>query len=147
MYMGAVDVGGLLRAIVMVSLLWGAVEILASVRIPKPPWGIRLAVYLEQGFGVALFLSSFVHMLFWPIADWIFHPLILASVCLLGLGWTILATYVLKGSEAARQHLTILCIIRALTILGALPSAISLYLLHVPEQSKAFFKDGQDVDQ
>lgn len=143
MCLAAVDLLGALKAMTIPMLIWILAEVLGSVYIPKPPATIRVAVYLEQGFGVALFLPTLIHMFFWPTKDWVFHPLILTSICLLGLIWTILATYVLKDSSAARQTLVVFCIFRALTIVGALPSAISIYLLDISKQAKAFFKDNQ----
>jgi len=112
-----------------------------SQEVVKPPSSVRFAGEMEAGFGTVLYL----------LAIWVLTTEYSAGykvlLCLLlnafGIMWFIVGVQILKSSRTARRISILLSILRIFTIIGILPSFISIYLLYFKDSSKQFFRENR----
>ena len=104
----------------------------------EPPKPVRIAVLLEGSFGILVCA---------PI--WFIHEnnFLLVFFLLLCLFWISIAVSLYRASKAGRTICLILSILRIPTVIGAVFSALSLYMLYVPRESKDFFNKAKKHKQ
>ena len=106
----------------------------------NPPNPVRVAGIMEVAFGTIV-LGSGVYL---------YDPKdIFAGIfcMLLGLFWIGVAVSLYNASKVGRTICLVLSILRIPTIIGAFFSALTLYKLYVPQESKDFFDKAKKEKQ
>ena len=103
--------------------------------IRKPPLSTRIACLMEMCFGVFFALISITFK-----GYSLNNFLLKMSLHVIGLTWLILVIQLYKGNSTARTIFLVLLIVRIFTVIGALMSFVSIFLLYFPKSSKAHFQ-------
>jgi len=104
----------------------------------KPPKPVRIAGMLEGAF--AMLVSApicFIH-------DNNFLKVFFMLLCLF---WICVAVSLYRASKVGRTICLVLSILRIPTVIGAVFSALSLYMLYVRQESKDFFNKAKKQKQ
>lgn len=124
-------------AYIIISLNLAAAYL--SEQIAKPPWTVRFASYIEAGTGATLYLLGVLALI--AKAPLTHRLLSFFWLNAFGVAWFIIGSQIMKGNKRARKISLLLSILRIFTIIGALPSIASIYLLNFSKSSKQFFQN------
>jgi len=123
---------------IILYILYQYITVRYLVVLEDPPKPVGIAGMLEGAFGVLVCAPI------WFIHENNFLLLFFLILCLF---WICVVVSLYRASKVGRTICLILSILRIPTVIGAVFSALSLYLLYVPQESKDFFNKVKNQKQ